>query len=150
MRRPNQVVRVTHQARGAALPAAFAARIRALVRRAAAATASIFADVSVAFVDSTTMRALNKRYRRQPHVTDVLSFTYQADPVAGEIIICLAQARRQAKQRGHSLVAELEVLVAHGLLHLAGYDHTKLAERKVMMALEQRVLAGRAGLIPKL
>ncbi|MFH1129161.1 MAG: rRNA maturation RNase YbeY [Patescibacteria group bacterium] len=73
-------------------------------------------NLSIAIVDDAKMKALNKKYRKKNKTTDVLSFDY------GEIIICLNQAKRQAKKEKHSLEQELEMLLLHGILHLAGYD----------------------------
>ncbi len=125
---------------GLRLPAGAAGRARRLLLRAARLTKRRFAEVGLTYVTPHTSRSLNKRYRRHPWVTDVLSFTYQAQPVSGEIVICLAQAARQAKRRGHTLARELEVLVCHGLLHLAGYDHIRAKDRLVMRALEDKLL----------
>jgi len=73
-------------------------------------------ELSVAVVDDKKMIALNKQYKKHNYTTDVLAFDY------GEIIICLDQAKRQAKELKHSLKEELEILLIHGILHLSGYD----------------------------
>lgn len=77
-------------------------------------------ELSVAIVDDKKIIALNKKYKNHNHTTDVLAFDY------GEIIICLDQAKRQAKELKHSLKDELTILLIHGILHLSGYkDETK-------------------------
>jgi len=73
-------------------------------------------ELSVAITCDRKMQGLNKKYRNKNKVTDVLSFDY------GEIVICLNQAKRQAKKAKHSFEQELEILLLHGILHLAGYD----------------------------
>lgn len=73
-------------------------------------------QISIVLVCDARMKNLNKIYRRRQGTTDVLTFDY------GEIFICVPQAKRQAKELGHSLKEELGVLLIHGLLHLAGYD----------------------------
>jgi len=73
-------------------------------------------ELSVAVVCDRRMQGLNKKYRNKNKTTDVLSFDY------GEIVICLNQAKRQAKKIKHSIKEELEILLLHGILHLAGYD----------------------------
>lgn len=123
------------------VPRGFARRLSALARRAAQISRRRYGDVAVALVGKTDIRKLNRIYRHHDRITDVLSFTYQANPVAGELIICLEQAASQAKRRQHTLARELEVLATHGLLHLAGHDHMKPKERKIMRALERRVLS---------
>ena len=74
------------------------------------------------------LRRLNRRFRGQDRTTDVLSFPAEgtARPgVAGDIAISADQARRNAKRLGHSVSEELKVLLVHGVLHLAGYDHER-------------------------
>jgi probable rRNA maturation factor len=73
-------------------------------------------EISIVLVGDDKIKELNKKYRKKNQVTDVLAFDY------GEIFICLPQAKRQAKQFGHSLKKELAILLIHGILHLAGYD----------------------------
>jgi probable rRNA maturation factor len=74
------------------------------------------------------LRRLNRRFRGKDRATDVLSFPAEgtARPeVAGDIAISADQARRNAKRLGHSVSEELKVLLVHGVLHLAGYDHER-------------------------
>ncbi len=73
-------------------------------------------ELSIAVVCDAQMKSINKKYRNQNKTTDVLSFEY------GEIIICLNQAKKQAKKTKHSLKEELEILLLHGILHLVGHD----------------------------
>lgn len=98
------------------------------------------ARLTVAFVDDERMRELNRRYRRKDRTTDVLSFgqavgrakgekavrklTRDADGELdlGDVLISAAQARRQARRRGHPFARELAFLAAHGALHLLGFD----------------------------
>lgn len=77
-----------------------------------------------------TIRDLNRRFRGKDEATDVLSFpakplqnTKLAERVAGDVAIGMETARRQAAEQGHALATEMKVLILHGLLHLAGYDH---------------------------
>jgi probable rRNA maturation factor len=71
---------------------------------------------------------LNRRFRGKDSATDVLSFA-STNPapalkkIAGDVAISVETARRQAAEQGHTLGVELRVLMLHGLLHLAGYDH---------------------------
>ena len=107
-------------------------------------------SVSIALVSDTRSRALNRKYRGKNYATDVLSFPANSPPrrtqgtrrsnrvlssvspvssvvesVLGEIVIALGVARRQARDAGHTELAELKVLALHGLLHLLGYDHER-------------------------
>ncbi len=79
--------------------------------------------ISVAIVTESEIRRLNKVYRHKDKVTDVLSFSLETQDFLGEVVICLPQARLQAKENKHSLKAELQFLTIHGILHLLGYDH---------------------------
>ena len=64
------------------------------------------------------LRALNRKFRGEDYATDVLSFS-------DEIAISLDRAAAQAAEHGHSLDAEVRILMLHGLLHLAGMDHER-------------------------
>jgi len=66
------------------------------------------------------VRALNRSFRRKDKPTDVLSFP---GPQGGDIAICAEIARQNAHRLGHSVTEEIKVLMLHGMLHLAGYDH---------------------------
>jgi probable rRNA maturation factor len=63
---------------------------------------------------------LNRRFRRKDKPTDVLSFP---GITGGDIAICAEIARQNAKRLGHTAADEIKVLLLHGMLHLAGYDH---------------------------
>ena len=59
----------------------------------------------------------------------------------GDIAISVPQASRQAVSGGHELLAELQLLIAHGILHLCGHDHADVAEKAVMWQAQQEILA---------
>jgi probable rRNA maturation factor len=87
-------------------------------------------QVTVLLSTDATIRDLNRRFRDKNEATDVLSFpakplqnTKQAERVAGDVAISVETALRQAAEQGHALATEIKVLILHGLLHLAGYDH---------------------------
>ncbi|MDD2647143.1 MAG: rRNA maturation RNase YbeY [Patescibacteria group bacterium] len=84
-------------------------------------------DLSVALVSPATIKKLNKKYRRLDKVTDVLSFEK-----INEIIICLDRAKKQAKEQNLTIDEELKNLLAHGYLHLIGYDHKTDTQEKKM------------------
>jgi len=89
-------------------------------------------EISIVLVSDTKIKELNRKYRKINRVTDVLAFDY------GEIFICLPQAKRQAKQLGHSLKKELAILLIHGILHLLGYDdEEKLDYNKMVRKQEE-------------
>jgi len=102
------------------------------------------AVLSVAFVSEQTIRALNKQYRGKDKVTDVLSFED-----VHEILICYPQAKRQARQMGHSVRNEIVFLLVHGVLHAFGYDHIRPADANKMFPMQARILTS-LGVDPRL
>lgn len=82
--------------------------------------------VSVLLTDDKEMQRLNRDFRGKDKPTDVLSFPAAESGrarVAGDLAISVETAAREAARRDHSLDLELRVLLLHGVLHLAGYDH---------------------------
>ena len=82
-------------------------------------------EVAVMLTDDKGIRKLNRTFRGKNKPTDVLSFP-AADPqlgIAGDLAISVETAARQAAAEGHPLRIELRILILHGVLHLAGYDH---------------------------
>ncbi|MBI2187641.1 MAG: rRNA maturation RNase YbeY [Acidobacteria bacterium] len=106
--------------------------------------------VTVAIVSDGDVRRLNRRYRRIDRPTDVLSFPAEEPDNLGDIVVAAGVARRQAREAGHSLQAELRVLALHGLLHLLGYDHERDAGQMARLEARLRARGGlRAGLIER-
>jgi probable rRNA maturation factor len=97
-------------------------------------------EVHVLLANDATLRRLNRRFRGKDKATDVLSFPAanaggeNGSGVAGDLAISLETAARQAARFGHSLRDEVRVLLLHGTLHLAGFDHE--ADRGEMAARE--------------
>ena len=93
--------------------------------------ARIKGTVDVLVTGSGEMRSLNQRFRGKNKPTDVLSFPSETSPngrrsvFAGEIAISAEIALDNARRLGHSGVLEVKVLVLHGMLHLAGFDHER-------------------------
>jgi probable rRNA maturation factor len=87
--------------------------------------------LSISLVGDDEIRELNREHRALDEVTDVLSFPVDGlDPLPagmerelGDVVISLAQARRQAAEADVTMLDELTELVVHGVLHLAGLDH---------------------------
>ena len=104
-------------------------------------------SLSVCIVGDDEMRRLNREHRGLDEVTDVLSFPVDGlDPLPpgmerelGDVVIGIAQARRQAADAGVTDVEELTGLVVHGVLHLAGFDHETDAGE--MLERQDRLLA---------
>lgn len=111
------------------------------------------AAVTLLLTDDKHMRQLNQDFRGMYKPTDVLSFPAGDPPPAiqdmipylGDIAISLPVARNQARTSGHTLIAELQLLAVHGVLHLLGYDHV-LPEDKVRMWSAQEEMLNLLGL----
>ncbi|MFG1857759.1 rRNA maturation RNase YbeY [Actinomadura geliboluensis] len=116
------------------------------------------AELSVLLVDEAAMTELHVKWMDEPGPTDVLSFPMdelrpghlsggadedgETDPgLLGDVVLCPSVAERQAREAGHSTEAELELLCAHGILHLLGYDHAEPEEHKEMFGLQAELLA---------
>jgi probable rRNA maturation factor len=95
-------------------------------------------EVHVLLADDATLKRLNKTFRGKNVATDVLSF-----PAGDDLAISLETAARQAVRFGHSLRDEVRVLLLHGVLHLAGFDHEadagEMAAREAELRRELRV-----------
>ena len=124
-------------------------------------------SVAVVIADEDTVRDLNRRHRNLEESTDVLAFSfhhqgeYHGDGPRlkewpedgefvlppgeraglGEVIVSYPQAARQAREFGHEVSRELAHLVAHGILHLLGYDHVEPDQEAAMKAKARSVLA---------
>lgn len=102
------------------------------------------ATLAIAFVSSPKIRSLNRQYLRRDYVTDVLTFDLgdvkRPGQVSGDIAICVDMALRNAKAYQTSLDRELVLYVAHGILHLLGFDDHKPADIRKMRRKEAEVL----------
>ena len=89
-------------------------------------------EVCVVMADEALMRDLNRRFAGRDEVTDVLAF-HQDEQVLGDVVVCVPAAGRQAKAYGHTVTRELMILVAHGVLHLLGWDDQTAAQGRKML-----------------
>jgi probable rRNA maturation factor len=91
-------------------------------------SARLNGNVNVLVTSSRELRGLNRRFRGKDKPTDVLSFPPMpglVDGLAGDIAISAEIAAQNARLLGHSTADEIKILVLHGVLHLAGYDHER-------------------------
>ncbi|MBV9906553.1 MAG: rRNA maturation RNase YbeY [Hyphomicrobiales bacterium] len=129
-------------------------RARAIARETIAAAASESGaalregvEVSLCLADDATLRALNSRWRRIDKPTNVLSFPSPSAGVLGDattlgdIALAYETLAREAEDLGVPLADHYRHLLAHGFLHLIGYDHETDAEAERMEALETKILA---------
>ena len=82
-----------------------------------------FPGLSVVFVGPKQAQAFNKKYRKKTYIPNVLSFDY------GEIVLCPAKIRHDAKKYGILFEQELVRVFTHGLLHVGGYSHKEIANK---------------------
>ncbi|MDD9932272.1 MAG: rRNA maturation RNase YbeY [Myxococcales bacterium] len=99
------------------------------------------AELSVLLCDDAVIQELNRDYRGKDRPTDVLAFAMgegvavaSPEQVLGDVVISIPTATRQAEQRGHEPLDEITLLLAHGLLHLLGFDHATREEERRMLA----------------
>jgi len=121
------------------------------------------AELSVVLLDTDAMAALHLQWMDLPGPTDVMAFPmdggdlpperHGAEPggppstdervgeaLLGDVLLCPEVAETQAEAAGHSIDAELQLLCAHGILHLLGYDHGEADEEREMFELQARIL----------
>ena len=104
------------------------------------------AQITVLLTEDAVLQRLNRDFRGLDNPTDVLSFA-SGDPMTpgeayylGDIAISVSQAAQQAKCGGHALLAELQLLVVHGVLHLCGHDHADPEDKAVMWQAQATIL----------
>jgi probable rRNA maturation factor len=113
------------------------------------------ADLTIVLVDDTRIQALNHDYLAHDAPTDVLSFPAdEPDPETGrrylgDVVISLPRAAEQARERGHDVESEMQLLVVHGVLHLLGHDHAEVGEKERMWAAQAGALE-RLGVSPQI
>jgi rRNA maturation RNase YbeY len=101
-------------------------------------------ELSVALVGDRRMSELHEQFMKVSGPTDVLTFPLDADGrgrvLSGEVVVCVPEARRQAKKRNVPVERELLLYALHGLLHLCGYDDRTDRAFRTMHRTEDRIL----------
>ncbi|HWE57204.1 MAG TPA: rRNA maturation RNase YbeY [Acidimicrobiales bacterium] len=130
-------------------------------------------EVSILYVDETTISDLNTRFLGKEGPTDVLAFPIDEEPIEGgrspdsggsgpgfnpspdeapmllgDVVICPSVALRNAPEHAGTFDDELALLLVHGLLHLLGLDHEDPEEAEVMEAKERELLGRHHGTVP--
>jgi len=96
--------------------------------------------LSVALVGQKKAAELNKKYRKKDKVANVLSFPV-AELGLGEVVICPQEVRKEAKRYGMIFEQALAWMFVHSILHLLGYEHTKVSGAKRMEQKERMYLS---------
>ena len=127
-----------------ALPDAQALTLAAARAALSAREAQGSSGVTILLADDETVRDLNARFRGQDKATNVLSFPAAANPehFLGDIALAFGVCAREAAEQRKPMAHHLQHLVAHGVLHLLGYDHMSDGEAEAMEGLERIILAG--------
>jgi len=122
------------------------AQARALRARASRFLAELGcprAELSLLIVGDAGMRRLNRRWRHRDRPTDVLSFPLSEPndgPLLGDVVLSLDTAERRASAAGRRVGDELARYLAHGILHLLGYDHLRKKDARRMARAEARLV----------
>lgn len=110
------------------------------------------AELSLLLCDDATIHELNRTHRRKDKPTDVLAFALRegkpmpgGGALLGDVVISLETALEQAREHRRTLWDEVTLLLAHGLLHLIGYDHRTAAEERTMNARADMLIAAARG-----
>jgi probable rRNA maturation factor len=137
-------VEIEDPAWSAALPDAAAIAARAAAAALSPAGAATEGDVAVLLTGDDAVARLNTDFRDKPGPTNVLSFPAapSARPHLGDVALAYGVCASEAAEQGKQLEHHLMHLVAHGVLHLVGYDHQTDAEAETMEALERQLLQG--------
>lgn len=104
-------------------------------------------ELTIKFVSNREIRKINKSFLGHDYATDVIAFAYEqtrrptAEEPYGDIVISVDKAKEQSRDMKHSLLKELLTLIAHGVLHLQGYDDHAPKDKKRMFARQERVVA---------
>jgi rRNA maturation RNase YbeY len=119
--------------------------LRSKLRAAHAVLQPPLTELSVALVGDKAMSALHERFMGIAGPTDVLTFPLDEDArgrvTAGEVVVCVTEARRRAKAEGTELRHEVLLYAVHGMLHLCGYDDQAAADFRRMHKEEDRILS---------
>jgi probable rRNA maturation factor len=105
-------------------------------------------ELSIVLTGDDQIQKLNRIYRKKNRPTDVLAFAQRegehgdrAGRLLGDVVVSIPTARRQAEAAGRDLGSELTMLLAHGLLHLLGWDHDTPAKDRAMRRETDRLCA---------
>jgi probable rRNA maturation factor len=100
-------------------------------------------DLAILITGDAEMKRLNRQFRKKNKPTDVISFPASLKGLSGDLAISADIADKNAGDYGHTLTEELQILLLHGMLHLAGWDHEADGGK---MATQESKLRGRFGL----
>jgi len=125
-------------------PKIYSVPVKQFMRHVLLGEGATAGSITLVLTDDADMRDLNSTYRGLDQPTDVLAFPFHEDDedglYLGDIVISLERAVRQAPRYKNNAEQELARLIAHGILHLLGYDHHSPADGRRMKNAERRAL----------
>ena len=110
-------------------------------------------EVSIIFMTDEALLEMNKKYLSHDYYTDIITFDYTADfggRISGDLFISLDRARDNAIQNNSNEEGEIYRLIAHGALHLIGYQDKTDREKRQMRVLEDFFIAKKNHLLGRL
>ena len=131
-----------------------------LAQRILMAVGETKSELSLELIGDARIRRLNREYREQDRVTDVLAFPIReamtpqvrapTTNMLGDVVISIPTAFRQAQEAGRSMDDELATLLVHGVLHLCGYDHERSPREALRMSRREQQILHMISPVPQL
>ena len=103
-------------------------------------------ELSIIITGDEQLHALNLQFLDIDAPTDVLSFPADFTnpdtdiPYLGDVLISFPRAETQATAAGHKVMAEIQLLIVHGILHLLGHDHAVQSEKTIMWNAQRDII----------
>ncbi len=111
------------------------------LKQVALAEGRRLAAINIIFCSDDYLLDVNRRYLRHDYYTDIITFDYcERDLLSGDLFISIDSVRENARRYGTGFEDELDRVMVHGILHLAGYDDHTEAEIAVMREKEDACL----------
>lgn len=98
------------------------------------------ATIDIAILTTEAIKKINLAYRHKNQATNILSFTYNSQPLIGELLFCPEIIIQEAQAQAKPVINHWAHLTVHGALHLLGYDHIKETDAQIMQAKEIAIL----------
>ncbi len=112
------------------------------IRRVITTHARVPGSINYIFCSNTSIREMNRKYLNHNYFTDVITFDYsEGNFVSGDVFISIDQVRINAGIFHEGFEEELKRVMIHGVLHLAGFDHSTPEEQSEMWMIQDRLLS---------
>lgn len=98
-------------------------------------------ELSISFVNDSSIRRLNRKYFASYRPTDVIAFPMKDPYLLGDVVISVDRALTQAREYGQPFKKELIRLIIHGILHLTGFGDSRTRERMRMEKRQEKILS---------